>query len=131
MSIYEALIAQLQTVPGLPRQQLTNQPLIQPKANEQWVRPTLLRAESTTGAIGRDGYLIEQGTLQIDLFTPKGSGDASALLADIRAAFNERGSSLSVDGRQLRITKAWIGNAIEDGAWFKTSVYVRWERNER
>lgn len=131
MSIYQTLIDQLNTVEDLPRVQLTNETLIQPKANELWLRPTLLRAESSTGSIGKDGYLVEQGTLQIDLFCPKGTGDQSELASRIRSAFNERGTALTADGRQLRITKAWVGNAIEDGAWYKVAIYVRWERNER
>lgn len=130
MSIYSSLITQLETVSGLPRIQKTNEVMTQPKANESWVRPTLLRAESVTGSIGKNGYLVEQGTLQIDLFTPKGSGDQSQLAESIRDAFDERGPTLPTDKKPLRITKAWVGNAIEDGAWYKVAIYVRWERNE-
>ncbi|WP_422847211.1 phage tail terminator-like protein [Acidovorax sp. M14] len=133
MSIYQALVDRLQTVDGISRIQKTNEAMIQPKANESWVRPTLLRAESTGRTKGVNGYLMQKGLLRIDLFTTKGTGEADQLSQAIRNAFPERGdgSQIAVGTNFLSVLNAWVENGREDGAQYLTPIFVRWQMPER
>ncbi len=127
---YHALSTQLQTVEGLPPLAPLNK-TFKPSATQRWVRATLLPSESESGAIGSDGYLIQQGLFQIDLFTPVGLGDDYELANSIRAAFPERGEAIAVGDYRLRVTASWIEAARQEPTFLVTTVMVRWQMPEK
>ena len=94
-------------------------------SNEPWVRITILSMEdgvSTLGAGGRDEII---GAMQVDIFTPKESGDIKSyqILEEIRAQF-ERGKVLTHNGQHVRITSAGSRQGTDESNWYSQIINV-------
>lgn len=94
-------------------------------SNEPWVRVTILSMEdgvSTLGAGGRDQV---EGAMQIDVFTPKESGDIKSyqIMQEIRAIF-ERGKVLTHNGQHVRITSAGSRQGTDEPNWYSQIINV-------
>lgn len=94
-------------------------------SDEPWVRVTILSMEdgvSTLGAGGRDEVV---GVMQIDIFTPKQSGDIKSyeIMQEIRAIF-ERGKVLQDNGQYVRIISAGSRQGQDETNWHSQIINI-------
>ncbi|MGB2063509.1 MAG: phage tail terminator-like protein [Marinomonas gallaica] len=93
--------------------------------NEPWLRITVLSMEdgvSTLGAGGKDAVI---GAMQVDIFTPKGSGDIAAynIMQEVRGIF-ARGKVLQHSGQFVRITSAGSRTGTDEQDWYSQIINV-------
>lgn len=93
--------------------------------NEPWVRVTILGMEDGMGTLGKNGKDRVDGAMQIDIFTPKASGDIKAyeILQELRSQF-ERGKILTHNGQHVRIESAGSRQGTDEQSWYSQIINV-------
>lgn len=124
MNPYQVITAQLKRLANLPAYAEMNK-TFKPVATERWCRGTLLPSESNNGSIGLNGFMIQQGLYQIDIFTPIGQGDEYELAKRIKEMFQQN-NLLEVDDQELIIEKCWVDQSRSEASWLITSIVLRW-----
>lgn len=96
-----------------------------PPADAPWLRFTLFDIGDTIQTLGVDGYNENIGTLQIDVFTPKLSGDLVnyQIIEEVRQAFKS-GALLSYGGQSVRLLTASVGKSSSEATWFGQYLLV-------
>lgn len=125
-AIYQALVAQLKTVAGLPTLQLENT-VIQPKG--AFTRATLIRARPSQLTVGATGKDLHGGLFQVDIFVPVNTGttSANALADQIIAAF-PRGTALVAGSAIVHVRIAYRETAGRMNDQFhQVPVVVEWQ----
>lgn len=125
--MYAALVAQLQTVDGLPKLQTENTGIILEgetvfvRATNLYTRPSQL----TVGATGRD---LHQGIFQVDVFVPTdiGTTTANGLVEKIISAF-PRGLQLGSGVEKIRIRMVYRSTALRlNDQFHQVPVSIEW-----
>lgn len=94
-------------------------------ANSPWVRATILSAGDDPVTLGSGGYNERTGLMQIDIFTPKNSGDLTATAAtDTVKAIFKTGAKLTHNGQTVRINSAATRTGTDEQEWFSRIIDV-------
>ena len=100
-----------------------------PPTSDPWLRGTLLPAEPDIATLGMPPFMQYQGIYQVDVFTKQNIGPyaPSTIAAEVVAAFTSGlpGRMLVFNGLEIRIVKAWLGQATpEDTGWYHIPVNI-------
>lgn len=102
----------------------------EPAPGTPWARAAHLPVVPVQASVGSGGTHQFLGTLQVDLFYPRGQGGGAAVQqADKLATAFAPGTSLSANGKQVRITTVEQGAPREDQAdpqWLQLPVLIHW-----
>lgn len=93
--------------------------------NEPWLRVTILNMDDGIPTLGEGGRDQVIGAMQVDVFTPKGSGDIKAyqITDELRAILN-RGKTLEYNGQFVRITSADTRQGTDEPDWYSQIINV-------
>lgn len=93
--------------------------------NEPWIRVTILNMDDGTPTLGENGRDQVVGAMQVDVFTPKGSGDIKAyqITDELRAILN-RGKTLEYNSQFVRITSADSRQGTDEPDWYSQIINV-------
>jgi len=87
----------------------------EPTANETYLRPTFLPAATEQVGLGDTGLDRTDAIYQVDVFTGAGSGRTA--IPDSVADHFKRGTTLTYNGTNVRISGVSILPATIDGSW--------------
>lgn len=107
-------MTRLLSLPSVPAIARENEQFT-PPANAPYLRPTLKTAEPFQAELGPDGQNLHVGFYQISVYSPSGTGTASAgsLVASIISHF-KRNTVLVHNGQSIKITKAYASGMMQD-----------------
>jgi hypothetical protein len=98
------------------------------KPNVNHARVFLIPNQPTVASLGAGGYDQHTGILQVSLYTPKEKTDFPLLRAadEIERTYQAfvRGSYLTADGVNVRVTSIGIGAAQFNDQWFFAPVTI-------
>lgn len=100
-----------------------------PTPETQWLRATLLRANTNTLGIGYSDSLQHYGMLQVDVFRGQGQGEpAPARIAAAVVAYFTRGTRLSLDGFNVDVIKEpFLGPLVKSDPWVFIPVRIPYQ----
>tara|TARA_R110000823_G_scaffold203197_2_gene334055 strand:+ start:1965 stop:2372 length:408 start_codon:yes stop_codon:yes gene_type:complete len=119
--IQAALDARLNTMTGSYDIAWPNTPY-EPVANTTYLRPTFLPSETLQASLGVTGKDFTVGIYQIDIFTVSGTGRTA--ISDTIADHFKRGTSLTYNGKTLRVQSVSILPAVIDGSWQQVPISI-------
>lgn len=126
MNVEKAILLQLKKSKFVTDENLAlkNQ-VFQAQANQRWFKVTVLPTEASSGSIGIGGYDIWNGLVQIDVFSPLGTGDDYEVLKSLVSTF-PRSEQLDVGDFTLTIEKTWHEESQMVDGWQRTPFLIRW-----
>ena len=89
----------------------------------EWIRGTLLPAETEAGSFGTTGQDVHKGIFQVDYYCEAGKGGFTEKLDTIANAF-KRGTKLSFNNLDLHCTSVSLGAGQREDAFFGRNVDV-------
>lgn len=125
-ALYQALIARLKTVSGLPKLQVENTVA---KANGEFTRATLIRTRPQQLSVGVNGRDLHVGLMQVDIFVPVNTGTSQAnTIADSVIAAFPRGLTLNAGDNRVHIRTAYRETASRlNDQFHQVPVVVEWQ----
>lgn len=98
-----------------------------PVDGTSYLRPVFMPSEPSQASLGTSGLNRKIGIFQVSVVHPlmDGSGPAAAK-ADAIVNHFKRGTTLTQDGLNIRIAKAWRGPGLTQGKWYTIPVSVSW-----
>ena len=97
-----------------------NAPFPNQPSGATWIRITPLYGTPVQTGLAKTDRV--DGVLQVDIFTPRDTGDAVAMgiADDLRQALPVNGQSLNSGGVKVKFSSAGLnGNGVDDGGWTK------------
>lgn len=100
----------------------------QPVTGTLYIRPTLMPADTVQAGLGTNGLDEHLGIYQIDIISTsaKGKGEAT-IKCDVIADHFKRGTVLSYNGVNVRITKSSRGQGKRDEAFFVIPIFITYQ----
>jgi hypothetical protein len=96
--------------------------VFEPQANQTFLSPSFLPAESVQASLGSGGKDETSGIYQIDVVYPAGTGRST--IPDSVADHFKRGTVLSYNGVNVRIRSVSISPALTEGAFHFVPISV-------
>ncbi|MGB1297283.1 MAG: phage tail terminator-like protein [Psychrobium sp.] len=86
---------------------------------EPWLRVNILTNQPSQISLGSNGLDRVTGFMQIDIFTPKQTGDTTAIdIADEITTALKSGDTLTSNGLELRVESVGGRQGQEDSVWY-------------
>lgn len=127
LDISAALAGRLNTLSGLPPVAWMNRKY-EPVPGTLFLRETVLPAEAFQAEQGDSGRDLHSGIYQVDVFSPVDQGKNAAIVqADAIADHFSRGTTLTYNGINVRLTRTSLGAGFNDGAWWIVPVNIRYQ----
>tara|TARA_R110001632_G_scaffold129769_1_gene243840 strand:- start:312 stop:719 length:408 start_codon:yes stop_codon:yes gene_type:complete len=99
-----------------------------PTTGVLFLRPTLMPAYTEQAGLGANGLDEHGGIYQIDIIAPSANGKGTATIkADVIADHFKRGTLLSYNGVNVRITKSSRGLGKRDEAFFVIPIFITYQ----
>lgn len=122
-----ALVSRLKTLPGLPSGVVWDNVPFTPTLGSAYYRVALLPAEPSQAALGDDGANEQTGIFQVSLCFPAGTGTKALQGAiDALCSHFKRGTQLVYNTQEVRVTKTWAGNLMQETDWVVIPVSIRY-----
>lgn len=94
-----------------------------PTQGQPFLVPKLLPSIGTAAGLGYNAQNRHDGTFQVNVYTPTRQGHGQALtIADQIAGGLKRGTALSQNNTNVRITAVYRGPAVSQDQWFAIPV---------